>query len=44
MHEFILCMFVIVLSVFATTAVLLVLIRAVEGVADLIDHHGGNHE
>ena len=44
MHEFILCMFVIVLSVFVPTAVLLVLIGAVEGVADLIDHHGGNHE
>ena len=44
MHEFILCMATIVLSVLVPTAVLLVLIRAVEGVADLINHHGGNHE
>lgn len=44
MHEFILCMATIVLSVFVPTAVLLVLICAVEGVADLINHHGGNHE
>ena len=38
MHEFILCMFVIVLSVLVTTLVLLVLIGAVEGIIDLIDH------
>ena len=38
MHEFILCMFVIVLSVFVTTSVILVLIGAVEGVANLIEH------
>ena len=44
MHEFILCMAAIVLLVFVTTAVLLGLIGVVEGVADLIDHHGGNHE
>ena len=44
MHEFILCMAAIVLLVFVTTAALLGLIGAVEGVADFIDHHGGNHE
>ncbi len=44
MHEFILCLTVIVLLVSVTTAALLGLIGMVEGVADLIDHHGGNHE
>ena len=45
MHEFIICMSVIVLAVATTTSVLLVLIGAAEGFADLIDHgHDDRHD
>lgn len=34
----------IILSALGTTAVILILIGAVKGIIDLINHHGGHHE
>jgi hypothetical protein len=47
MHEFMvncLYMLVIILSVLGINAAILLLIGAVKGIIDAIDHHGGNHE